>query len=1052
MNNKKLLSTAILLLLAKSALSIEVEPNNDSSKANLLGTENSGKLNRASDVDFFKIDSCVKNDKKECTDKHREEISLSFTCNNRSSSAATSGGWFLGIHDSNGELQETYPVKPEDCVINDTNLLPFNFKFPALESPNYYVSVVSDCAAPIYNAVTDPKDSTKTIVNVNKFVTAALAKQTDIDTAKAEVTIAQAAIDETKNILNLANNGKLLLSISPDIYAPRSLHINSNANIQKLTDALALTNDITSLASTTLTPATNITAAISTAKAIEIFASTIRHTIFTFGEFLAAEAVAKNPAIQANIDAADILVTNTTEALKKAQEDKTADDKKVSDSQTANQTAYDKDMTAYEKEITANQADYDKELAAYDKEVEVNQAAYDKAVSVAQAAFDKADTAYNAALTLLTTNNSQETKDLVNITKGFRTTYENALTKLQIDGVAKVTTPKPVLKIATKPIKSTKEVLKPNADIAAAVVAATTAKETAENTKKAAENIKEAADKALTDATAKYNDAKTKQDEALTALDNAVKSLNDTVKANINTANTAENLVKRFDSDACKSYNVGTYTIKDNPDNEAKRLEYITSSAQKNLGLEQSGQISSLDDMDIYVVDSDGTADVPLLFTCGALAFRQTNNWKVSIFNDANGLVNTTVVNGSSCGSVFIGDKGGQNLKLPKGSQRYYLAVESACTSLAKTNCVVDTSEYSILRDVDKVYSGKLTSKKIDEKSADLKLTNCGLNNKAVISIKAENVDLAAASKLAKLPINVQIGSTACRILTPELSTKDVLVGTVADSSKITDSTAKAKDSANIILSDCGSDANAKVTLTGSKLDLVNLNPNKETDSVIVPIKVNIGDFHCETREVFTISNANTDTIYSNVVDSSAVTTVPETVVIVDSIAALASAKNISASQTNKLKSVDEIQAYYVDTALKSEVNFEFSCPNSVRFTKDWALSVYNKDKKLIGTQLIDGSACATGQAGDTGTFKFAALKDSTRSYFVVKSACELGDSACVVDSSQYQIKRIVPISTTTNTSGGTSSSSTTTPTVPCFGTGCDSSTEKLDFPVFGAK
>lgn len=985
MYNKKVLSAAILLILAKSALGIEVEPNNDSSKANALGKENVGKLNRASDVDFFSIDSCLKDDKKQCvkytaadeklnpankagTDKRREEVSLSFTCNNRSAAITTSGGWFLGIHDANGELQETYQVKPEDCVLNDTNVTPFNFKFPTLETSNYYISVVSDCTAPIYNTVTDPKDSTKNIVNVNKFVTAALAKQTDIDAAKSEIFISQSTIDYIKTDLDYSENGffeiipaKPATDTTPAVdavYAPAFSFINSNVNLKNMTDALALASDITNLASTTLTPATNISAAMSVSKAVEIAASAMHHSFFTFGQVLLAQDAVDNPAIAKAIEKADaalaIATTNATQAATAA----TAADKALTDAQAALVTAKSK---------------------------------------VPQIAADITDA-----------TNAVEAANIKKTGKSDGTGTEGT------DG---------------------------------AKIAADNAKTLAENAKKAADNVKTAADKALSDAKAKDTEAKTKLTDALTAVTDAVKSLNDTVKANIDAANTAQNLSSRFDS-ACKdNYNTGTYTIKDNPDNETKRLEYITSKAQKNLGLEQSGQISSIDDMDIYVVDSDGTTDVPLLFTCGALAFRQTNDWKVSIFNDTNGLVNSTLINGSSCGSMLIGDKGGQSIKLPKGSQRYYLAVESACASSTRTDCVTDTSEYSILRDVDKVYSGKLTSKKIDEKSADLKLTNCGLNNNAVISIKAENVDLAAASKLTKLPINVQIGSTACRILTPELSTKDAIIGAVADSSKITDSAAKAKDSANIILSDCGSDVNAKVALTGSKLDLVNLNPNTDTE-VIVPLKINIGDFHCESRDVFAINSSESEIIYSNVIDSaSATTTVTDTTIIVDSMTALASAKNISASQTNKLKSVDEVQAYYVDTTLKSDVNFEFSCPNSVRFTNDWALSIYNKDKKLVSTQLIDGSACGTGSAGDTGAFKFSALKDSTRSYFVVKSACETGDSVCVVDSSQYQIKRIIP--TSTNANGTTTNTSTSTST--CFYSSCTTPVTDA-VPVFGAK
>lgn len=1021
--NKKLLTTAILLVLAKSAFSIEVEPNNDSSKANSLGKENSGKLNRASDVDFFSIDSCIKDDKKQClkytadekldsihkadTDKRREEVSVSFTCNNKSSTST--GGWFLGIHDANGELQETYQVKPEDCVINDTHTIPFNFRFPSLESPNYYVSVVSDCAAPMYNTVTDPKDSTKILVNVNKFVTAALAKQTDIDAAKFEVATALQTIGDAQKKLDFAEKGKLLISTPPDIYYPPFLFINSNANIKNLTDAFALASDITSLASTTLTPATNVSAAMSVAKAVQIAANGMQYSIYTYGEFLIADVTLKAKAgevaeteldaenaakalsnAEADFSTASTASKDAADALRAATKEKSAADTLVTSTKSAADNAA--------KDLTNAQSVLDK--AASDKKADAQ-----TKVDAAKTAKDTADKAYS---------------DASQVAKKAETDETNA--KLDADKAAS------------------------NLD------KARTARDDALKAKDITDRAKLKTDKYKRDfdnAKAEYDESKTKLDDSMRAVDDAVKSLNNTAKANIDAANAAENFVKRFDSDACKNYNVGIYTLKDNPDNEIKRLEDITSKEQKNLGLEQSGQISSLDDLDIYVVDSDGTADVPLLFTCSAMAFRQTNNWKVSIFNDANGLVNTTLINGSSCGSVFIGDKGGQSVKLPKGSQRYYLAVESACASSTKKDCVVDTSEYSILRDVDKVYSGKLVKKTIDTKTkiSDLKLTNCGLNNNAVISIRTENVNLTDA---AKLPINVQIGSTACRILTPELSAKDTIIGSIADASEIIDSTIKTKDSAAITLNDCGSDAKSKVIITGSRLDLVNLNPNNEADSAVIPIKVNIGDFRCESKEVFAIDRAAAETTYSNKMDASetaitATPTVDDAVVVTDPITALATATNISASQTNRLKSVTDIQAYYVDNN-KSIVDFEFSCPDSVRFTNDWTLATYDAKKKLISNQMIDGSACGTGKAGDTGTFKFSSLKNSTRSYFVVKSACETGDSVCVVDSSQYQIKRIIPTATTSTT---TSSSSTST-TAPCFYSSC--TTPDADAPIFGAK
>lgn len=919
MNNIKVLSAAILLILAKSALGIEVEPNNDSSQANKLGKENVGKLNRASDVDFFSIDSCEKDDKKQCgkytaadeklnplnkagTVKYREEVSLSFTCNNRSS--ASPSGWFLGVHDSKGELQETYSVKPNDCIISDTTTGAFNFKFPIFDSPNYYVSVVADCAAPIYNTITDPKDPTKTIVNINKFVTAALTTEKDIKSATDEIGLAQTAIDTAKKDLDSADKGTYLIKKAmPETTTPATddifltfVFIGSNANIQKLIDSLALATDIADIASDKLTAATNISAAISTAKAIEIAGSALNHSIYTYGQFLFTDKALKK--IKPKIVEQDLLVKQATDALATEQKKLDAETTRVNDDNKKNGTSN----------------------------------------TVADS--------FNAAV-----KTAQDKKDAAD------------LNKLTIVGQVQ-------------------------ADF-------DTAK-------------------------AEDADATTVLTNALKAVDDAVKSLNDTVNANILAANTANNLGKRFDS-ACKdNYNAGIYTIKDNPDNEIKRLEDITSKAQKNLGLEQSGQISSIDDLDVYVVDNDGTTDVPLLFTCSALAARQTNDWKLSIYNDANGLVSSTLINGSSCGSVFIGDKGGYSFKLPKGSQRYYLAVESACASSTKKDCVVDTAEYSILRDVDKVYSGKLASKKIDAKSADLKLTNCGLNNGAVISIKAENVDLAVASKLAKLPINVQIGSTACRVLTPELSKKDAIIGSVVDSSEIIDSSSTAKDSANITLGECGGDK-AKITLTGSKLDLVNFNPDTAPDSIVIPIKVNIGDFHCETKEVFYISPDATGTgaVYSNLSaeDATQPPIDPPVVVVIDPDAFdtswLTTKKNLGASQTAQLSSLADVQVYQVDTGT-TDANLTFSCPNSMRYQNDWKMLIYDNAKTLKSTTMINGSDCGTGKSGDKGAYPITLTKNSPAYYVVIKSACSSDDTTCAIDSSKYEIKRAAATSVIT--------------------------------------
>ena len=934
MNHQKMLSTAILLILTKSALGIEFEPNNDSNTASKLGTENVGKLNRASDVDFFLIDSCVKNDKKECVKytaadeklnslnkagmvKRREEISLSFACNSRS--ATGTGGWFLGIHDSNGELQETYPVKPEDCMITETNKEAFSFKFPVKpEISNYYVSVVADCQAPTYNTAFDPKNPEKTIINVNKFFTMSLATAEEIKSLKNDLLRIKDVIANVKKDLS------------------KTAVINSNANVQQLSDAFALVSSIASLASEKLTPETNITAANSVASAIEIAGFAMQVSIVTWQNFLIAEAAERKASIQIKLNESA------------ANEAKTELDKKTSALETANTKLEDAKIALIAAKKTLSEAESALKNATADKKAD------------AQTARDNAAAA----------------------------------------------------KIAAEDTKQAAE---------GAINSAEFAKNAAEESKNATDRAKLETDQIVQDkinAKADDDDAKSKVTEALTAVSKAVEFLNKTVQDNINAANTAANLSKHFDS-ACKdNYNVGIYTLTDkfdNSTNPTKTVEDISLKSQINLGLQQSGQIKSITDNNVYLVESDGSSDIPFVFTCSAMAARQSNNWKLSIFNDANVLINSALINGSTCGSVFVGDKGGYSFKLPKGSQSYYLAVESACASSTKKDCVVDTSEYSILRDVDKVYSGKLTGKKIDAKSADLKLTNCGLNNNSTISVKAENVNLTEAAKLAKLPVNVQIGSMACRFLKPDLSTKDTIIGSVAQASTIIDSIEKAKDHANIILNDCGSHANAKVTLTGSKLDLVNLTPG---DSGVVPIKVSIGDFQCGTNgDVFTINNATAETIYS-------IATLENG----DVFASLESAKNIGDSQTNQIKTIGDLQTYFVESL--TPANFEFSCPNSKRFTNDWILLTYDSTKKLQSTKTINGSDCGTGKAGDTGTLKFSALSNSPRTYFVVKSACEKGDRVCKVDTSKYTISRSIPDSAI------------------CFSGVCD--TNLSDAPIFG--
>ena len=177
MRKKTFLLVVILLSFAKSALGIEVEPNNNSAQANKLGKENFGQLKNNSDVDFFSIDnSCIKytaEDVKidpshkagECAkyttedaavdsahkvdeDKYRSEISISFACDSRATSSARKEiGWYVGIYNPKGEEQAIYQIKPDDCVTGASDSKgPYSFKFYSDKKfSTYYLSVVGDC-------------------------------------------------------------------------------------------------------------------------------------------------------------------------------------------------------------------------------------------------------------------------------------------------------------------------------------------------------------------------------------------------------------------------------------------------------------------------------------------------------------------------------------------------------------------------------------------------------------------------------------------------------------------------------------------------------------------------------------------------------------------------------------------------------------------------------------------------------------------------------------------------------------------------------------------
>ncbi|MDD2863410.1 MAG: hypothetical protein PHC99_01620 [Methylococcales bacterium] len=1028
MYNKKVLSAAILLILVKSALGIEVEPNNDSSKANPLGTENVGQLSSGGDVDFFSItNSCVKytaDDEKTDTSKvikagdcakytaddlnavppqkkgeikYRSEISLAFSCNSRA--AVGKGGWYLGLFDSNGVLQNTYQVQPSDCMVGASGSQgPYSFTFSTLLGDNtlkpdakYYLSVVGDCHVPIY---TIPQSSNP-VIGLNTFVQSTSATKANIDAAKAEIAKAQPFLDFAIKALNDAN-----FSV-----------IGSNASIAQASDALLAAMDIANKAETDLaagitTAVTTINAVSSTAKAVGIMADAMLISLQRHQLFNDADTATKIAAANITAELAKLAPSDTEVARLKTIKTN-ADD-------TKNAAATD-DSDAKTKLGEANKALVDA-VTVLNTTVNADIAAANAATAAGSRANNGCSTSNNATYTIrdavvtrpyedISHSSKLNQFDSFNVATG-NTGNESDFDFFQING----TTGKDIsLSFSCK-----------------------------QNTAQGSSSgwVASVWKHAQPDILVSNHQISPTDCSSTTPFSIQIKSPDTStyylgVQASciLPPKDTTSLLEYYKDSTgagiACLP-NTADFTIQKNTISVGSKTDFTNTVA---LGNEQTGHIDSVNKQIVYSVESDGENDIPLIFSCSPMAIRQAENWSISIYNDARSLVtsmpsNPISINGSDCGSGFTGDKGGKKLTLPHDSATYYLAVKSTCTT---ADCAVDTSNYNIARDVIKTYTGVLASAKtVTTKTANFKLTKCGANTNATIAIKAENVNLS--KKLT--PVRVQIGGVACQTSDPIIANS--LSGTIESSSTILDSTVIAKDTVSAVLSGCGV-AKGKVTLTGSGLDLVNLNPENRPDSVSIPIKVDFGDFHCGGTDTFYINENQTgDLVYTN---TASVVPTPVPVTVPTPVSPprgtfdpnwLTTKINLGATlQTGQINDVTDSKVYKVDTGTEN-ANLTFSCNNSMRYQNDWELFIYDSAKTLKSTTIINGSSCAMGQSGDTGAYAISLTKDSPTYYLVVTSACDDASDKTCVDKSQYQLKRITATQAATNAA-----------TKPCFGTNC---------------
>lgn len=985
---------SVLLVLTKSALGIEVEPNDDSAHANALGQENFGQLKKKNDVDFFSIDTKTKGD---------SDISLSFSCDSHANSLTGLGiGWNVGIYNPKGEEQATYQISPDECVTGTSGSKgPYSFKFYSDKLfSTYYLAVVGDCEASVTFDTTNIANGT----SCNKRNTATYSIKYDI--AKTPYL----ASEITKNAINLAteNVGQIKTenafkfysfdATKTDIPLEFSCHKNTAAsagvdtsgwvvsiwsmgadgNLNSEVDAnyeiapqdcTPNETDTSTYTYTTTTATGTVVDTSTTTSTTPVYSWTptgpykisipkpcdstidkqcnpaktyyvgVQTNCLTKPENTTSIPVLKNRIT--GIMSLDCAVNTSPFTIKKAEGGESIEDL-INTIKNNPKDKFENHNLGESKKDEHISSSTEIKLYYVDSGDSKNE------VPLILSCDDKT--------TRFTNNWKLNIYNGVNVLQSSR--YVNGsdcATGHQGDsGPLKFNLPSGssryylTLKSAcaandkscvveTSPFTISRDKLNLTAGVAVAKpyanIASSSKLATLELTKKGQiTSVKDfrfyAVDREITTDDISLNFECPKNSNS----NGWVVSVWDHDK--LNKANDTLQNVYSISSDKCsavdtttsatgvsskttipfqiplpptlidKSYYIGVQTscltpIPLDADNSftplmtaepgytylpcvvntdtftlklpetSQKLDSKRLSLSNNLGNDKSGQINSIDDNDIYGVESDGTADISLIFSCSPMAMRQTNDWTLSVYNSTNELVSSQFVNGSDCGSGFVGDKGGYPIILPKGSPSYYLSVKSACTLLSKKGCVVDTAEYNISRGATKVYTGKLTAKTLTAKSAKLTLANCGLNSGATIAVEATGIDFSKTMKNKTLPVKIQIGSMACQILTSDksISTSNAILGNLI-SSEIIDSSLIAKDSATITVADCGSDK-ASVTVTGLKLDLENLNSDASvvttatttttpvSSSVAIPIKVDIGDFHCEGRDAFSI---DTDT------------------------------------------------------------------------------------------------------------------------------------------------------------------------------------------------
>lgn len=1172
MNNLKLLSAAILLVLAKLAFAVmEVEPNNVSNNAAVLaleGIENVGQLNNGNDVDFYSIDAS-------------KDISLTFACNSRATAQNNNKyGWFLTVHDDAGELQSSYQVLPEECVTGTTAAKgPYNFRIPKLEAKKageqrkYYLSVVGDCRRPIFNVSDNPllsintfdKPATKSeidksanaftflqtafvqVENATSDLNAQIDKSKAIDEAQAAINTAQLYIqnygkDSTllQDIAKLENEIEELKKDSTKTNDLERKQAELNDKKSKLDFALkntilksiALSSlaDVSSInISDYLSTVTEITnnATLNVASKAQI--NTLKTTTTTITKILNSinSAISEISNVNKIIDAANKItpisvlekdvanLINEINSFNNRQLDVITLNNEIENLNTTAENLNTTVLTTQDICTTGNTANYtikdnpDTGITPYkENNIKNNLTVLGKENSgqngsVSDVDFFELAGSENVILPIKFSCSKSNAKGN---TEGWVIsawqTNEDDKGQWKLDKPAFVYQVSPadcnaeggypidlkpydknyivgVQSACALPPVNTETKLRPSGyanyfdysefdflcdantanftlkrDFKTATQLAVDVPKTGEMNSRSDYDLFVVENDQVSDYVIDFSCSETiattvdKPIWKLSVYDDAdklVPNYPQQIKATDCNKNPKQ---IELPSNAIRSYiaiepvlplDNSEYTIK----KSIKKSEIIstepepekltgTDGASVLLSSIEKGKITKTTDTFNYYVDGSSLKETQLSFSCAAPEILFGNNWKVSVYKSDRTLKDAYVINSSDCVLDKTIGESAYTITIPKEASRFYLQVKSTCED---KNCKIDQSEFEIKRKIETV-----TSTNIEEPTAFTPFANL-VTEKIVILDKLFKKRIKKANEIHFYSLASSLDNEVFVKFSCDKNTNSS-GWTVAVWEYDSDEAQKAGwlyEKQTILPSDCIAKTVKIAVPSNSNSHLISVQSNclttpENSDSALEQIQscnVNTSNYTLERGVI--------------VVETPVISTPTIPVVTVDPIVTkLTSAKKITTIQKNQLNSVADIHAYYVDTGVQKATEFEFSCPDSARFTNDWTLLIYNSEKKLQSTQIINGSDCGVGKLGDNGVLKFSSLANSTRTYFVVKSACETDDSICELDTSQYQIKRIISAMTPTMNNG----SSASTITSPCFSGVCTVNTS--DAPVFG--